>query len=384
MIYTGAPARRLSLAPSQSLALPVLFALFGLIMGSWAGRIPALRDGVQASHSSLSLILLCGGLGALASFPFSSWMMANFGGRKTLFYSGLALLAVLLAIGNAPTVPLLMLAVLSLGITASCFDVSINSVAAKYEKTTGKSELSKLHAWGCGGGLSGATLGSFMGSMKINPSMQFLMIAVPLVFVLKIGYELLEADEAGEKIEKKVFCLPRGPLALLGALGFFGSVAEGSIADWSGVFLKDHFGVDDGFAPLALTAFSVMMLVTRLMGDQLKGKYSARKLLSCGATIAAAGLLFATFAPDPYLALAGFAVAGLGLALVFPFVFSAAGQQGPMALAGVATMAYSGTLMGPPVIGGLAHGFGMQTAIGFIGLLSIIIALIASRTTMLK
>jgi MFS family permease len=358
--------------------------MFGLIMGSWAGRIPALRDGVQASHSSLSLILLCGGLGALLSFPFSSWMMASFGARKTLFYSGLALLGVLLAIGNAPTVPLLMLAVLSLGITASCFDVAINSVAAKYEKTTGKSEFSRLHAWGCGGGLLGATLGSFMGSLKIDPSMHFLMVAVPLTFVLKLGCELLEADHAGEKIEKKVFCLPRGPLAFLGALGFFGSVAEGSIADWSGIFLKDHFGVGDGFAPLALTAFSVMMLITRLLGDKLKGKYSARKLLCWGPAIAAAALLFATLAPTPHLALAGFAAAGLGLALVFPFVFSAAGQQGPMALAGVATMAYSGTLIGPPVIGGIAHGLGMQAAIGFIGLLGVVIAFIASRTAMLK
>jgi MFS family permease len=223
-----------------------------------------------------------------------------------------------------------------------------------------------------------------MASMQIAPSTHFIMVAIPLSFVLWLGYELLEAEDMGEKIEKKTFCLPRGPLALLGALGFFAAMSEGSIADWSGVFLKDHFGVTDGFAPLALSAFSVMMLIARLMGDRLKDKYAARRLVSYGAILSAGGLFFAVFAPNPYLALAGFAVAGLGLALVFPFVFSAAGKEGPMALAGVATMAYSGSLIGPPVIGTLAHGLGMQAAMGFIGVLSVVIAVVASRTVMLK
>lgn len=148
--------------------------------------------------------------------------------------------------------------------------------------------------------------------------------------------------------------------------------------------MKDHFGVTDGFAPLAFAAFSVMMLLARLAGDGLKGRYGARRLVSCGAGVSAAGLFFAVSVSSPYLALAGFATAGLGLALVFPFVFSAAGRQGPVALAGVATLAYSGSLMGPPLIGSLAHGFGMQAAMGSIGVVSVMIAIFARRTALLE
>lgn len=381
------PAQRWSVPQIQHLALPLLFAVFGVIMGSWAGRIPALREGVQLSHSALSYVLLCGGLGAVISYPLSSWMMANLGGKKTMWYAGIALLAVLVGIGLAPNVPLLMVAVLMLGITASCFDVAINAVAATFEKTTGKSELSKLHGWGCAGGLAGAICGSLMASLQIGPAQHFSMLALPLACALWCGYRMLEADPVepgGEPLSKKTFCLPRGPLALLGALGFFGAMSEGSIADWSGVFLKDHFDVSDGFAPLALSAFSVMMLIARLAGDKLKGRFSARRLVSWGALLAAAGLFFAVLAPNAYCALAGFAIAGLGLALVFPFVFSAAGKEGPIALAGVATMAYSGSLMGPPVIGALAHGYGMQAAMGLVGVLSVLIAIVASRSAMLK
>jgi MFS family permease len=376
--------RRLVWPQVQPFSLPILFLLFGMIMGSWAGRIPALREHVHVSHSVLSVVLLCGGLGAVLSFPITSRLMARFGGRKTMLIAGLALLMVLIGIGWASTVPLLMCAVFMLGITASCFDVAVNSVATKLEAVSGKSKLAKLHACGCAGGLVGASVSSLMASKGIVPSLHFMMLALPCAFMLWLGYELLDHDSHGEKIEKRTFCIPHGPLAFLGVIGFLGAMSEGSIADWSGVYLKDHFQASDGFAPLGLSAFSVMMLFARLCGDRLKAKYGARPLVTCSAAIAASGLFLAVFAPDAYAALLGFAIAGLGLSLVFPFVFSAAGKAGPTALAGVATMVYSGSLMGPPVIGTLAHKLGMQAAMGFVGILSVGIASVAWRSSMLK
>ena len=371
-------------AQAQLISLPVVFALFGVIMGSWAGRIPALAAGVHISHAPLSMVLLCGGLGAVLSYPISSFLMGRFGARKTLMLAGLALLCVLVSIGMAPNVARLMMSVLMLGITASVFDVAMNSAAAGREKRSGKSEMSRLHGLACAGGLVGATLGSLMASMKIAPATHFLMLAGPLAVALWFAVNLMEADAAVEKVEKKKFALPRGPLVLLGLLGFFGSMAEGSIADWSGLFLKEHFGASDGLAPLALSSFSVMMLMSRMVGDKMKGRYGARRLVALGALTAASGLFFAVLAPNAYIALSGFAIAGVGLALVFPFVFSAAGAQGPAALAAVASMAYSGSLMGPPAIGAVAHFVGMQAAIAYVGGLSLVIAMVACRTRLLK
>ncbi|MFC4930763.1 MFS transporter [Massilia sp. GCM10023247] len=377
-------SRRSVLVQVQDYALPVLFALFGLVMGSWAGRIPALAERLHVSHSALSMVLLCGGVGALLSFPVSSFLMSKFGARKSLLISGLALLAVLVSIGLAPSVSRLMMAVLLLGITASTYDVAMNSIAAKREKESGKSEMSMLHGLCCAGGLVGATLGSIMAGLKIAPATHFIMLAGPLALLLWGACQMLDAGDTAETVEKKKFALPRGPMALLGLLGFLGAMSEGSIADWSGVFLKEHFNVTAGMAPLGLTCFSAMMLVSRLVGDRLKTRYGAQRLLTSGALLAAAGLFFAVLSPNAYFALGGFAVAGIGMALLFPFVFSAAGAHGPVALAGVASMAYSGTLMGPPVIGAIAHHVGMQVAIGYVGGLSLVIALVASRTRLLK
>jgi MFS family permease len=107
-------------------------------------------------------------------------------------------------------------------------------------------------------------------------------------------------------------------------------------------------------------------------------------VIAGSAVLAAIGLAVAAMAPGLALTLAGFALAGAGLAAVFPFVFSAGGRHGPTALAGVATLSYSGSLLGPPVIGLIAHHAGMQAAIAFIALVCVAIALAASRASALE
>ena len=372
----------------RRIALPGLFGWFGLVMGSWAGRIPALRESLQLSHQMLSLVLLCGGLGAVLSFSVSSRLMTRFGARHSLLIAGSAMLLALTGIGLAPGMPVLMLAVLALGVAASSFDVSMNAVAAHQEKRTGSSAMSMLHACACAGGLTGAMLGSLMAGMAVSPARHFLLLALPLGMLLRLGHAGIDGiGDSREKTEnqtrKRRFTLPHGPLVLLGALGFLGTIAEGSIANWSGIFMKDHFGASDGIAPLSLTVFSAMMLISRLFGDKLKLRHGARKLVCGGALLAAAGLFFAMLAPNAQWALGGFAGAGLGLALVFPFVFSAAGRQGSAALASVATMTYCGSLIGPPLLGAMAQHLGMQMAMGCAGCLGLMIALVASRSCLL-
>jgi MFS family permease len=375
---------RLTYSHAQDHALYAIYALSGLLFSSWASRIPALQAGLGISHSMLSLVLLCGGLGAVLSYPVGAKMMEKFGARKTVLYSSLGLCLVLPSIGLAPNVTLLMLAVLMLGVTAGCFGIGLNPLAAKFEKASGKSKMARLHALGCAGSLCGALLGSLVAGMRIEPSVHFMMLAMPMACLFWLSAQVLDSDDKGEIIEKKSFSLPSRSLALLGVLGFCGAMSENSIADWSGVFLKSHFGVTEGVAPLALSAFTVMMLISRLMGDNLKEKHGARKLVCLGGAIAAMGLFTAVLAPNEYFALLGFGFAGMGLALLFPFILSAAGQQGAMAAASVATMANIGSLMGPPIIGSIADYMGMQAAMGFIGTLSIIIAVTAAKSKMLK
>ena len=385
-------------------ALPATFAWYGLLMGSWGGRLAAIKEGLQLTHPQLAMVLLCSGVGALLSTQLSSRLIARFGSLGTLRIAGLVLPVVLMAAAAAPSLPTLMLVALVLGITASSFDVAMNGLAATHEALQRRPMMSRLHACACAGGLIGVTLGGAMAAVQCTPLQQFSLMALPLVGLLWLcaqGFSGMVAGAADtaraagttscpdatagvRSASGPAFVLPRGRMALLGTLGLLGAIAEGGIGSWSSLFMKEHFGASEAMAPLSLSAFSLMMLVARCYGDQLKARYGARALVCAGSATAACGLGMAVLAPGAMLALAGFALAGLGLALVFPFVYSAAGNDSKLSLAGVATMGYAGSLIGPPLMGAIAAGLGLQSAIAGIAVLVAAMAVVASRAQLLK
>ncbi len=359
--------------------------MLGVVYATWAARIPSIRDALQLNAAQLGLVLLGGGVGAVASFPIAAGLVHHRGARHAAWYAGLALLLVLPCLALAPGMAWLIVAMLGLGAASSCFDVAINALGAEAENTAGRSIMSLLHAWFSVGALAGALLGSVMAGAGVTPLLHFSLIAIFLAPVLWVAYHGLPPDGGVEPTAgAKPFAIPHGPLVVLGVIGFCGAMAEGSIADWSGIFMKDQLGAGDAVTPLAFAAFAALMLVARLVCDRLKDRFGARRVVAVGALMAAGGTFIAVLALNVPLTIAGFALTGAGLAAVFPFVFSAAGRHGPTALAGVATLSYSGSLIGPPVIGFLAHGWGMRAAFAAIGLLGVIIAVAASRARWLE
>ena len=375
---------RLRFARFHCMAMPFLFILLGVIYASWAARIPAIRDALQLSPSQLGIVLLGGGVGAVGSFPLAAWMVNKFGGRRAAWYSGVGLIVVLPSLALAPSMTSLAITAIALGAGSGCFDVAINAIGTAHEKAAGRSTMSLLHAWFSLGAVCGALLGSLMAGLAVTPLIHFSMVALLLLLPLYIAYRALPPDQVAHTESKALFAIAHGPLVALGIIGFCGAVAEGSIADWSGVFMKDEMGAHDGVAPLAYAGFAALMLLARMKCDRLKDKFGARSVVACGALFAAFGIFIAIAALNIPLTLVGFALAGAGFAAVFPFVFSAAGRHGSTALAAVATFSYSGGLIGPPVIGFLAQSWGMQVAVGVIGVMAIAIAIAASRARWLE
>ncbi len=369
---------------AQGIANPVNFCLLGLVYASWAARVPTVRDALGLDAAQLSIALLGGGAGAVLSFPLAAGLVRWLGARRASCVAGLTMMLSLICIAVSPTLVWLSAAVFLFGASTSCFDVAINALGAVTEKAAGRSIMSMLHAWFCAGALAGALLGSLAAGAGLPLLTHMLMLVAPMLVVLLFNSRWLPPDEPRSADHAPAYALPHGPLAMLGIIGFCGAMAEGSIGDWSGVYLKDTLGATDGVAPLAFAGFTGAMLLARLVCDRLKDRHGARRVIAGSAVLAAAGLSVAATAPGLALTLAGFALAGAGLAAVFPFVFSAGGRHGPTALAGVATLSYSGSLLGPPVIGLIAHRVGMQAAIAFIALVCVGIALAASRASALE
>ncbi|WP_322741611.1 MFS transporter [Glaciimonas soli] len=355
-----------------------------MVYATWASRIPAIRDALQLDPASLSLALLCAGLGATLSFPLAAWLVAHYGPRHSVLLVGVFLLLTLPCLALAPRLHLLMAAMIFLGTFSGCFNVAMNALATHEERAAGRSIMSMMHAWYCLGTLSGALIGSALAGLGMQTWLHFGMLSLLLLLPLVLCYQALPNDRPEKISGNKHFAVPHGPLIALGLIGFCGAIVEGAIADWSGIYLKDNHHASDGIAPLAFAAFAAMMLITRVIGDRLKERFGARKIVAAGALTAGLGMLIALIASAIPLTIIGFALTGVGVATLFPFVFSAAGKHGPTALAAVATLSYAGTLVGPPAIGFLAHGFGLHLALVLVGVLCLAVALAASRAKWLE
>jgi len=358
----------------RKFAIPLFFLLLGIVFATWAARIPAIRDHLQLDAATLALVLLCGGIGAVGSFPLAAWITGHYGARHSTLYAGLALLVSLPLLGLAPGLASLMLVCTLYGAASSCFDVAINALGAQAERDAGRPIMSMLHGWFCVGTFSGALIASAVAGLGIAPVWHFLLVAALFLYPLYAAYVALPDDRPEHDPQRKLFAVPHGHLVVLGVIAFCGAIVEGSVADWSGIYMKDHIGASDGSTPLAYAAFAGMMLIMRMVGDSLKARYDARRVVWIGTLVASAGIALAVVAPGMAVAILGFAIAGTGVAAVFPFVFSAAGRHGSTALAAVATLGYSGSLIGPPVFGFLAHGWGLQAALALLGVLCLAMA----------
>jgi len=241
-----------------------------------------------------------------------------------------------------------------------------------------------LHGWFCVGTFGGALAAAAIAGMGVSPVWHFVLVSLLFQPLLLLACQAMPDDRPQYDPARKIFALPHGHLVVLGVIAFCGAIVEGSVADWSGIYMKDHIHASDGGAPLGYAAFAGMMMALRMVGDRLKQRYHARRVVCCGTLAAAVGMAIAVAAHSMAPAVLGFAIAGAGVAAVFPFVFSAAGRHGSTALAAVATLGYSGGLIGPPAVGFLAHGWSLPAAMAFIGVLCLAIALASSRARWLE
>jgi MFS family permease len=170
-------------------------------------------------------------------------------------------------------------------------------------------------------------------------------------------------------------------LVALGAVAFCVLFGEGAMADWSAVYLRDVAGAGPGLAAVGYAAFSLTMAGGRLVGDRLTERLGPARLVRGGGLLAAAGLAAALVSGAPWAAVAGFGFVGAGLSTVFPVALAAAGRltgrSAGGAIATVASCGYAGFLVGPPLIGFVAHAASLRAGLGLVVGTSAAIALLA-------
>lgn len=372
---TGAPY-------AARLAVLGVFFLNGLALGSWFVRIPAVQDNLELSEGLLGLALLGAAVGAMVSMPVTGALTSRFGSRRVVGITALLLAFSLIPPALAPSLALLIPALVLLGAANGALDVSMNSQAVVVEQRYGRPIMSSFHAAFSFGGLAGATTGGLVAAVEVGPLPHLSVVAALCAVAALVAYRPLlpaSADAVGDGAP--AFARPTRALLGLGIISFCVLLGEGAMADWSAVYLNDTLSTGPGFAAAGYAAFSLTMAFGRLFGDRLTERLGPAVLVrACGA-LAAVGLGLALAAGQPYLALLGFACAGAGFSIVFPAALSAAGRTEGMAagpaLAAVSTAGYTGFLIGPPVIGFAAELLGLGGALYIVVILSAAIVLLA-------
>ncbi|WP_433888158.1 MFS transporter [Streptomyces sp. CA-111067] len=355
------PAADRPAAPSirrAHVSIAIAFALHGAASGTFASRIPWIKDHIGLSAAALGLALVCPALGSSLTMPLAGRLMHRFGSRTALRILLGLWCAVLSLPALAPGLPWLCLALLLFGASAGMADVVMNAMGVEVEGRKGKSIMSGLHGMWSVGTLIGAAIGVPAAHVGLDGRVHLGVMAAVLVissYFVCAGVPDVH-PEADEEAPPR-FTLPPRAALVIGAVGFCGVFAEGGSSDWCAVYLRDVANASPGVAALAYTAFACTMATARLFGDIAVRRLGAVRTVRSGGVVAAVGGTLVVASHSQVPAIIGFALVGIGISVVVPLCFAAAGRRGPVpsqAIAGVATVTYTSGLVAPAAIGGIA------------------------------
>jgi MFS family permease len=363
-VQTEIRSHRTSFFPPQRLAVSLLFLMNGFMVGAWAPKIPDFAERLSLSKSELGLMILLLGVGSLTLMPVSGALMARIGSLRVVRIMAVLMLPSLLLLTYADSVWLAAPAIFWFGGFMGAMDVAMNTNAVAVEKHMARAIMSSCHAfWSLGGVIGSATGGFLIAHFGTDWHAWAATAFAAALLALAWPRILFDPPHGAEPGAKKGLPMQLLPW-VLGIMALFSMVPEGAVLDWGALYIRQELGADLALSGLAFAAFSGTMAVMRFLGDLVRDRFGAVTTLRVSGGFAIVGMLAAGLAPDPWTAIAGFAICGLGIANMVPIAFSAAGNIPGMAAGtglSVATfMGYSGLLAAPSVIGFTAEytGFG--------------------------
>lgn len=333
------------------------FLLHGLIVGTWISRIPAIKESLRLGDGALGTALLGVAAGSLTAIPVTGWLVARFGSRPVTAWStaGFAMSLVMPALAWDGLS--LFASLVVFGAMAGCNDVAMNAHAVAVERSLGTLTMSRFHAMFSIGGMIGSAAGGAVATAYAGVRVHFAGAAALFLLIGSATAPLMmrtAPDRQALAAHAMLRHIPRA-LLVLSAIGFCIFLAEGAMADWTAVYLRQELGAAPGMAAAGYAVFSASMAVFRLLGDAITERVGAAWTIRGGGLLAAAGLAWALLVESPLWAMPGFALAGAGFSSIIPLVFAAGGRipsigEGP-GVATVSGVGYLGFVVGPPAIG---------------------------------
>jgi MFS family permease len=350
--------------PETRLATRLSFLVAGFGVACFAPLVPFAKERLHADDGTVGLMLLCLGVGSVASMCLTGVLNARYGSRPIILAGGfgVAVLLPLLAVAGSPVA--LGMTLFAFGAALGSLDVAMNIHAVEVERAAERPLMSGFHALFSVGGFAGATAMTFLLSSNVGPFASTLLAALPMAIAMVVAApRLLRASHSQES---PLFVAPHGIVLVLAALAAVMFLVEGAILDWSALLVTEKGLVRVAQGGLGYSIFAIAMTAGRLGGDFVTARVGDRAILFWGGLATMAGFALLLAAPIPAIAMGGFLLIGLGASNIVPVLFRGAGAQSAMpaghAVAAITTAGYSGILVGPAGIGFVARTFGLPVA----------------------
>jgi predicted MFS family arabinose efflux permease len=361
-----------------------VFLLGGIGVASWAPMVPYAKARLALDDAGLGRVLLCMGAGATAAMPLAGLLTHRHGNRSVVGVSAIVVAVALPLLTLAPSAVALGAALALFGGALGVLDVAMNAHAVEVERREARPLMSGFHGLYSVGGLVGSAGMSAL--LRAGAPLVHAAVAVSLLWLVVIATEwrrLLAHVEDPDARRTPRSRRPSVAALFLGVLCMFVFLAEGSMLDWSAVFLRDVRGFDARTAGLGYAAFSIAMAAGRLWGDRITAWVGPVTIVRAGGLVAAAGFLLAAAMPSGALAFAGFVLVGAGASNIVPVLFSAAGRlpgaPAGISIATVTAIGYAGMLAGPAAIGVVAEATSLAVAFAGVAALLVAVALAAGK-----
>ena len=354
-------------APSATTSAPAvvnLFAYNGLVIGTWAASLAALRERLGLDASGIAIMLVGAGVAAITGMQVGGRLADRLGARRVVLTCVPLLMVGLVVGGFAANYVVLFVGALLLGLGNGGIDVAMNAIGVQVEAARRKPIMSFFHGMWSVGNFAGAALVYIAALSVPSFAVQAAVLVATVVGVaacvlaVRITPEtavVTHADETGAKTP-----IPRWAY-LLGLMAIAFGLGEGTAMDWSGLHVTEVAGIPAAQGSLAVTVVAGFMVAIRLLGDALVARFGRRAVVRFGGACSALGYLITAIATPLPVLLIGWAMVGFGIGMIAPQVYAVAGHAaGGRGLAVVVTFGYATFLCGPAVIGFLAAHFGLQ------------------------
>lgn len=348
----------------QRIFLSLFFFLSGICFSTWASRIPTIKTAFGYNEAELGTVLLFMPLASLVGLPISGWLVSRFDSRVPMAIAFTLLAISLSLIGFASTTFMLVAALCLFAFSMRILNIAMNTQAITLQKLFTRKINGSFHGLWSTGGIVGVGFSTLLVALEVPMDKHLVLVSVLTLVTTFFAYKFLISNDRAPSGNKFIIGKPDPYIVYLGLLVFFAAICEGGMFDWSGVFFKEVVHVK--LFTIGYLLFMICMAISRFASDRIIEKIGMAKHFVLSASFILTGICMAVIFPSFWPSLIGFCLVGFGTASVIPMTFLLAGNSKKyspgMAISIIATYSIVGMLIGPPLIGYLAHAFNLRVA----------------------